>query len=176
MRMFSIGIAALALAGAGLVANAQPEPGRGMGRHGDGPNPVVLKQQLGLSDEQSAKLQNLWQEEHKQAIRRRADMQIARMELDEALSAATIDEKAVDAKVQALTQLQAAALKARVDQRIAVAKLLTPEQRAKMKQLRWERRGKDGGRGWGGQGRHGAGPAGRPMTPKGPAVLEQGGR
>ena len=85
MRMFSTGIATLAVAGAALVATAQPGAGRGRGRHGEGPNPAVLKQELGLSDEQSAQLQKLWQEERKQAIRRRADMEIARMELEQAL-------------------------------------------------------------------------------------------
>ncbi len=149
MHKFWIGVGAVVVAGAALVANAQPGPGRGMGRHGDGPKPAVLERQLGLSDEQSAKLQSLRQEERKQSIRRRAEMQVARMELDEALGAATIDEKAVNAKVETLTQLQAAALKARVDHRLAVARLLTPEQRAKM--LRSERPRGDRNRGWGRQ-------------------------
>jgi Spy/CpxP family protein refolding chaperone len=164
MRMILTGIAALAVAGAALVAAAQPGDGRGKGRHGDGPNPAVLKQELGLS------------EERKQANRRRADMEIARMELEQALDAATVDEKVVAAKVQALTQLQAAALKARVDHRLAIGKLLTPEQREKMKQLKQEHRGRDRGRERGRHGRFGSGPAGQPVTPTGPAVLEQGER
>jgi Spy/CpxP family protein refolding chaperone len=176
MRMILTGIATLAVAGAALVAAAQPGGGRGRGRHGDGPNPAVLKQELGLSDEQSAQLQKLRQEERKQAIRRRADMEIARMELEQALDAATVDEKVVAAKVQALTQLQAAALKARVDHRLAIGKLLTPEQREKMKQLKQEHRGRDRGRERGRHGRFGSGPAGQPVTPTGPAVLEQGER
>jgi Spy/CpxP family protein refolding chaperone len=172
MRMILTGIATLAVAGAGVVAMARPAGPR----HGEGPNPAVLKQELGLSDEQSAQLQKLRQEERKQAIRQRADMEIARMELDQALDAATVDEKAVAAKVQALTQLQAAAVQARVDQRLAVRKLLSPEQRDKMRQLTREHRGRDRGRDRGRQGRFGAGPAGRPPTPTGPAVLEQGER
>jgi Spy/CpxP family protein refolding chaperone len=168
MRMFLTGIATLAVAGATFVASAQPAgPGRGQGRRGDGPNPSAWKQELGLSDEQSAQLQKLWQDERKQAVRRRADMQIARMELDEALNAKTIDEKIVAAKVQALTQLQATALKARVDRRLAVAKLLTPEQREKMKQIRHVRfEGR--GRGFGRHGRFGAGPADGRMGAGGP--------
>lgn len=169
MRMFSTGIAALAIAGAALVATAQAGTGRGKGWHGEGPNPAVLKQELGLTDEQAAQVQKLHQERRTQAIRRRADIQIARIELEQALEAATIDEKVVAAKVQTLTQLQADAVKARVDQRLAVAKLLTPEQRQKMKELRQEHRGRRGGERR--QGRR-AGPAGRPLTPTGPAVLE----
>ncbi len=173
MRMFLTSIATLAVAGATVVM-AQAGHDRGMGRHGEGPDPAVLKQELGLSDEQAAQLQKLQQEERKQAIRRRADAQVARIELEQALEAATIDEKLVAAKVQALTQLHAAGLKARVDQRLAIAKLLTPEQREKMKQLKQEHRGRDRGRERGRRGRLGAGPAGRPVTPTGPAVLEQG--
>ncbi len=181
MRMILTGIATLAVAGAALVVAAQPagRGGRGDGpRHGQGPHPAMMKQALGLSDAQAAQLQTLREEERKAGIRRRADIRIARMELDESLDAATIDEKLVATKVAALDQLQAAALQARVDHRLAVYKLLTPEQRAKMKQLAREHRGRD--RGWGRdrkhEGRFGVGPAGRPMTPSGPAVLEQGQR
>jgi Spy/CpxP family protein refolding chaperone len=171
MRMILTGIATLAVAGATLVASAQAAGlERGQGRHGDGPNPAALKQALGLSDEQSAQLSKLWQDERKQAIRRHADMEIARVDLDEALNAQTIDEKVVAAKVQALTTLQATALKARVDQRLAVAKVLTPEQREKMKQLRREHRFGDRGRGFGRQGHAGAGPSRRPMGSTGPGV------
>ena len=168
MRMFLTSMATLAVAGAALVASAQPAGPEGRGRHGDSANSGALKQALGLSDEQAAQLRKLWQDERKQAIRRRADMQIARMELDEALNAPTLDEKAVGLKVQALTQLQATALRARGDQRLAVAKLLTPEQRAKMQQLRREHGIRNVGHGWGRQGHAGAGPAGRRMGPGGP--------
>ena len=177
MRMILTGIAALAVAGAALVAAAQPGGGRGRGRHGDGPDPAVLKQELGLSDEQVGTAAEA------AAGGAQAGDPPARghgrshgWSWSEALDAATVDEKVVAAKVQALTQLQAAALQARVDHRLAIGKLLTPEQREKMKQLRQEHRGRDRGRG---AGRHGrcrrGGPAGQPVAPSGPARARAGG-
>ena len=158
-------IATLAVVGTVLAVTAQAGPRRGRDWRGERPGPAVLDQQLGLSAEQAAKLQALRQEGRKEAIRRRADLQLARIELDEALNAASIDEKLVAEKLQSLNRLQAAALQARVDQRLACAKVLTPEQRAKMRQLRGEWRGRDRGRPWGRKGRVGTGPAGGPMGP-----------
>jgi Spy/CpxP family protein refolding chaperone len=89
-----------------------------------------------LNETQYAQLRKVRVEERKAAIRRRADLQIARLELKELLDAATPDEKVVAAKVKELNELQAAALKARVDARLALGKILTPEQREKLKQMR----------------------------------------
>jgi Spy/CpxP family protein refolding chaperone len=140
-----------------------------------------MRAQLGLSDEQEAQLRKLHEDGRKAAIRRRADTAIARMELEEALGAATVDEKAVAVKLKAVTELQAAAAKARVDQRLAVRKLLTPEQYAKMKQLRQERRadrfsGRRGpGRGMRGRpGGPGVGQGGAPGGFGGPNALAGG--
>ncbi len=128
------GLGAIVVAGAAL-AMAQPVPG-GHGRRPDG---AAMQQRLGLSDEQMSQMRTLRSTERKAAIRRRADIAIARMELNEALSAPTMDEKVVASKVKTLTELQAAALQARVNQRIAFRKLLTPEQQAKLGQLARER-------------------------------------
>ena len=110
--------------------------------------------------------------ERKAAIRRHADTAIARMELDEALSAPTVDEKLVAAKVKALADLQAASVQARADRRLAVRKLLTPEQEAKMSQLMRDRRaGRAAHRGARrqGPGRRGhMGPGGGPGGPSAP--------
>jgi len=87
-----------------------------------------------------SQLRKLRQDERKLAIRRRADLQIARMELDELLDAASVDEKAVAAKVKAMADLQAASLKARVDHRLALRKVVSAEQLEKMKMLRRQHR------------------------------------
>jgi Spy/CpxP family protein refolding chaperone len=121
----------LALGGVALVAaqerGAAPRAGR--------PGLATIQQELGLSAEQSAQLEKLWADGRKQAIRQRADLAIARMELEEAMNATTVDEKAVAAKVKAVSDLQATALRARTEQRLAIRRLLTPEQQQKMKQL-----------------------------------------
>jgi Spy/CpxP family protein refolding chaperone len=109
----------------------------------------MLQKELGLSDQQAGELKKMWSDERKESVRRRADLRIARMELEELLDAPTVDEKAVAAKVKAVTDLQAAELKSRTDRRLAVKRILTPEQQQKMKELRREHaRGAREGRAW----------------------------
>ena len=94
----------------------------------------------GLSEEQAEQLRRLRAEERKQAIRRHADLAIARLDLDEALDAPTVDEKLVASRVRAVSDLQAAEVRARADRRLAMRKVLTPEQQQKLRQLTRERR------------------------------------
>jgi Spy/CpxP family protein refolding chaperone len=63
-------------------------------------------------------------------------MRIARIELEEMLSAAAVDEAAVTARAKALGEMQAAALRARTESRLALRRVLTPEQYQKMQQLK----------------------------------------
>jgi Spy/CpxP family protein refolding chaperone len=95
-----------------------------------------LKEALALSDAQVASIEKLMSEQRKTAVRQRADQEIARMELEELMRADTLDEKAVDAKIRQVTELQAAALRSRVEQRVAMRKVLTPEQFQKWQQMR----------------------------------------
>jgi hypothetical protein len=60
------------------------------------------------------------------------------------MEAPVVDQKAIDAKVEAISGLQAAGLKARTDQRLALRRVLSPEQQEKMKQLMRENRGPRG--------------------------------
>lgn len=142
------------VAGTGVaLAAAYPEgPGAG-GREARRPGPEEIKAELGLSDVQHAQLKQFRLQERKATIRRRADLQIARLELRELLDAANLDEKAVAVKVKEISELQSTALKARVDGRIALRKVLTPEQFDKLQDLRRRRIGR---------GPHKGGPHGRP--------------
>lgn len=138
--MLAAGMLASAVFGVSLAQT--PEPGdhrpddRGSRPGLDGPR---LKQELGLSDQQLGDLRKLRLDQRRAAIRRRADAQLARLELQELMRAASVDEKAVQARVKELAELQAGALRARVDAQLAMRKLLTPEQRQKLEQLRAER-------------------------------------
>jgi Spy/CpxP family protein refolding chaperone len=120
----------LAAAGMAVSAVAEERP-----RREARPGLAGLEAELGLSAEQAAQMRNLRAEGRKQAIRHRADVAIARLELEELMDARTVDEKAVAAKVKAISDLEAAALKARTDERLAMRRLLTPEQQEKLKQL-----------------------------------------
>jgi len=180
-------VGALAVAGAALTAVAEPQQQPQAGPQamrraghehwGGRPDMAAMQTELGLSAEQATQLKTMWSQGRKQAIRQRADTAIARMELEEALDAPTIDEKVVAAKQKALADLEAAALKARTDQRLAIRRILTPEQQAKMKQVMHQRfrdRGERPGQAWGRQrpGR-GAGMA-PPPGPGGPGLDEDG--
>jgi Spy/CpxP family protein refolding chaperone len=158
------------------LATAQPTPPDGRGPRGgemrerahrrDG---AALERQLGLSEEQAEQLRRLRAEERKLAIRRHADLAIARLDLDEALDAPTVDEKLVASRVRAVSDLQAAEVRARADRRLAVRKVLTPEQQQKLRQLTREGRSERAGT-WRGRGA-GRGPqpeAARPDGPGGP--------
>ncbi len=131
---------ALVVAGAVVAVAAQePGPARREGRMGR-PDPAAIQAELGLSADQAAQLKKLRDDGRKQAIRQRADLAIARIELQEAMDAPSVDDKLVAARVKAVSDLQAASLKARTDQRLAMRRLLTPEQQEKMKQLRQQGR------------------------------------
>ena len=94
----------------------------------------ALQSDLGLTDAQMADLRRIHTEGRKAAIRRNADLRIARMELDELLGAATVDEAKVAARVKAIGELQSAAFKERTETRLAVRRLVTAEQYQKMQQ------------------------------------------
>ena len=115
----------------GVVAAQERGPERRQGR----PDPAAIQAELGLSPDQAAQLKKLRDDGRKQAIRQHADLAIARIELEEAMDGPSVDDKLVAARVKAVSDLQAASLQARTSQRLAMRRLLTPEQQEKMKQL-----------------------------------------
>ena len=145
--LMTIGI----LAATSMVVAAQ-QRGRG-GR--SGPRPVdveKIRAELGIDAAQVESLQKIHSEQRKAGVRHRADTQIAHMDLEELLGADTVDEKAVNAKVQALAQLHEQMLQDRVDARVAVRKILTAEQAQQLRSLMRSSRGKRGDRGRRGRG------------------------
>jgi Spy/CpxP family protein refolding chaperone len=116
-----------------------------------GPDPERLKQELGLSEDQWTRVHKIWSDAARERIRRQASVRLLRMDLRELMQAPAPDEKAVAAKVKELTDLQAAGTKGKVDQMLALKKVLTPEQQQKMMQLRRHHAGPgpDGPRGHG---------------------------
>jgi Spy/CpxP family protein refolding chaperone len=134
----------LALGGAALaVAQAPGAAGRARRARAAG-NVEMVKERLGLTQAQADELEKLRSQARRAAIQRRADEQLARLDLEELMKAETLDEKAIAAQIERLTKLHGAALKARVDERLAMRKILTPEQLQKLKQLRAERPGREG--------------------------------
>ncbi len=147
--VIALGIAAV---GATVWAAAPERPA-------NRPRPASFKETLGLTEDQAAKIQALRVDFMKARIQHQAAVKVARLELAELMGANTVDEKAVQLKVKQLGDLQATGLKARVDHQLAVQKILTPEQRAKFKELR-QRRGFMRARGRMGRRGPGMGPGG----------------
>jgi len=160
-RAAGVAVAAAALTGAVLSAEEPRRPRRA--------GLDALQAEIGLSEEQVAGIQRIRIEERKDAIRRNAHMRVARMELEQLLDATTPDESAIAAKVKAISGLQAEALKARTESRLAIRRLVTPEQYQKMKQTRRHadraRRARPARRHWAPQGRQSGGVELQPDDP-----------
>jgi Spy/CpxP family protein refolding chaperone len=174
MKRFSfLSIAALALCFG--VAMAQPSaPPAPEPAFDDGPafeefdRPHVQQlfgEKLGLSAEQKDQIQKITLEARKKNIEVEAKGKLARIELHEAMAADTPDQKKIDAKIAELSQVHETRLRSHVETMLAIKKVLTPEQRAKLKELQplgMGRPGRTGGFGHGpgmmGGGRHQMGP------------------
>ena len=129
-QLWAVGGLVLIGAGAVAVGGGALREGRGAGRI------EFLRDELRLSEEQVDQLRRLQADERKAQIRRRAELEVARLELRELLTAPALDEAAVAAKVGQLNGLQAALLQARVDARVAFRKTLSAEQVERLKGLR----------------------------------------
>lgn len=128
-RAWLAGLASMALA-SGLLAQ------------GPGPRPAPrgdlesqLKERIGLADEQVEQVRKLRVEHQKAEVQRQAALQVARMELNELFRAPMVDEKAIAAKLKVVGDLEFAVLKARVDQRLALRKVVSPEQAEQIEKL-----------------------------------------
>lgn len=133
-----------------------------------------LKQEIGLSDEQAAAIRELRLQERKAAIARRADMRVARLELEALLSAPTLDEAAIASHTKRIAELQQADARARIEGQVAVRRAVSPEQYQKLRQIRSRMLAR---RGWHGrQWRHHGSGDGSPSAPEAaPAPAEKPG-
>ena len=155
--------------------------GPGMHRHGDFglarlvANPEI-RQRLGISSEQAAKIRQQELDFRKAQIRNRAEHEVKRLELAELLEAEKPDRTMIDKKLREISDTQFAAEKSRIDHRLVMREALTPEQREKLKQMFREFRRQRGERGFGhfgpgspgGMGPRGPRPPAEPQAPAAP--------
>lgn len=117
-----------------------------------------LREKIGITDEQAAKISQQFTEFRKARIRTGADLRIKRLELENLLSAEKPDRAAIDRKLQEVGAAQLAREKSSIDFHLNMKDALTPEQRQKLRQLAEEShrgafgRGHEGRRGPGGVG------------------------
>lgn len=147
--------------------------------------PPDMQQELGLTDDQVAKMKALHFESAKTALKARTEVKLQRLELQQLLSAEEPNQVAIDKTLRALSDAQYAAMKSRVTQQLAMRQLLTPEQRKKMETMKHKfmRRGfmrRHNRHGFGGPGMRGPrGPIGEnfegpAIGPDGPGPMEFG--
>ena len=128
------------------AADQGPEqwgPGRGPGM-GGGPMMGLLhnermKAELGLTDEQSGKLHQIFSDSRKSSIRARAELEVKRMELHEIMAADKTDREAALKKAAEISDLRAQMMRQHVETMLAAKAVLTPEQQKKMHALMAER-------------------------------------
>lgn len=140
-------------------------------------NPKVVEK-LGLSDEQVQRLQETAIEHQKQAIQRNSQVKVLELELRQLWKADTPDEAKILAKVKELAKVRQEQMVARTEHRLAMHKVLTPEQRQQVRKgiargIAQRRFGQAGVRGPRQQGRSPRQPA-RGRAPAGQGPVRQG--
>ena len=186
MRKQLLALAGVIAATGMAMAAAPPEGPKPDGPRGKGPRleRKNVKEALGLTDAQVADLKKLRSEQQKKKIRMQADAKIARLELHDLLTAATVDEKAVRAKAKQVADLHAAAANDHIEAALALRKIVNAEQAEKLMKMMHHRRQGPGARHQqfrpGAQGRRGGpggpqgpGPGG-PRHPRGPRTGDAG--
>ena len=117
-----------------------PGPGGAMmGRHGlmgggmHGPMLAGLAEELGLTEEQQTKLRALHFESAKSRLQTRTNLQLRHLELQELLEQDEPNQAELDKRIKALTDAQGVATRQRIENRMAFRRVLTPEQRTKLR-------------------------------------------
>jgi Spy/CpxP family protein refolding chaperone len=116
-------------------------------------NNPAMREKLGITDEQAAKIRQQTFDFQKAEIRGRAEVQVKRLELNQLLTAANPDRAAIDQKLEQISAAQLAQRKLWVNYRLDMRAALTSEQRQKLQNLREEFR-------------HPAAPRPHPQPPK----------
>lgn len=104
-----------------------------------------MRQRLGITADQAAKIEQETLEFRKTEIQNRANVQVQRVELASLLSADRPDRAAIDKQLDEISASQLAQTKAAINFRLTMRDALTPDQKQKLQQMR-ENFGPRGGR------------------------------
>ena len=115
--------------------------GRGDGMHGGmhgmrhGAGGLMARwAELDLTDEQRDRIRDLHDAQARKAVQRRADMQLARLDLRQLMREERPNSASVSMAIDRIARLQAEGLKARFETHMQARALLTPEQRQKLRE------------------------------------------
>jgi Spy/CpxP family protein refolding chaperone len=123
------------------AASAQRGPEhRGFARHHSAMFGIeMLAEELKLTEQQLAQIKEQRFAREKNAIQTRSKIQLAELELRNLLQADNVDENQVKSKVEEIGKLKTELRLNRVQGRLAVQKILTPEQKETLKTIHKER-------------------------------------
>lgn len=136
--LFAVAALAAVTAFAPLAAQAPQVPGRmgrgfgGPGMGGPGGGPAVLRQ-LNLTDQQREQIKVLMNERRQEQPG--AKMRELQQQLHTAIFADTVDMAKLEALKTAIASAEADLLAARIETQVKISQILTPEQRAKAREL-----------------------------------------
>ncbi len=134
-------VAVILAVGGGFVAQralAHGRYGHGYAQHDGkhiGKRLQHMREALELSDAQVATARTMLLEARKQAIPLRAELRVARLELREIFSQESVDKAALESRVRRIGELRQQLFRHRVNTRLELRALLTPEQQAKARTL-----------------------------------------
>jgi Spy/CpxP family protein refolding chaperone len=109
-------------------------PGCGMGMW-DGAHAMHVINALGLDDNQSAEVKSILHQLQKEMIKKRADIQVAEVELKEILEKDPVDVKTAEVKVKQIASLKTEAAMMHIQGIEDVKAKLTPEQKKKLTEM-----------------------------------------
>jgi Spy/CpxP family protein refolding chaperone len=98
-----------------------------------------MREALGLTEAQQADMRKMRETAQRDRLRKSTDLKIAAMDLKSLLRAEKVDEKAVATKLAEVQAARGALMKMRIDNTLAMKRILTPEQQKKMAELRAHR-------------------------------------
>jgi Spy/CpxP family protein refolding chaperone len=108
-------------------------------------NDPDIREKVGVTTEQVAKIHQQESDFHKAEIRNRTDVEVKRIDLADLLAAETPDRAAIDSKLQEISGVQLALEKSRIDYRLTMRGALTSAQRQKLRDVMNERRQRGNG-------------------------------
>jgi Spy/CpxP family protein refolding chaperone len=116
-------------------------PGHGPHGHmGQGGRRMMMRRGMGmrfaaldLTDSQREKLRDIHEAAARKSVQRRADIQLAHMDLRKLMRAETPSSASVNAQIDKISKLQADGMKARFDATMQARAVLTPEQLKKLR-------------------------------------------
>ena len=123
-----------------VCANAQMGGGMGMGPGGgmgmwDGAHGRHITSMLGLDDNQTVQVKPILYKLQKDMVKKKADIEVAEVELEEILGKDPVDLKAAEAKVKQIASLKAEAAMIHIQGIENIKAKLTAEQKKKLTEM-----------------------------------------